>query len=144
MKDLVNNGAFQTVAIQSIGKNLTNDSDGPVGFVNFMVGKKESYTGNATFACEIVIGAIWNKDLAYQMGKIVGENGLYGDVNGNHLPYTGWYAPAVNLHRSPFAGRNFEYYSEDPVLSGKLAVNEINGAAKIEMLCASLFLRIFC
>lgn len=129
MKELVNNGAFQTVAIPSIGKNLTNDSDGPIGFVNFMVGKKESYTGNATFVCEIVIGATWNKDLAYRMGKIVGENGLYGDVNGNHLPYTGWYAPAVNLHRSPFAGRNFEYYSEDCVLSGKLAVNVINGAA---------------
>lgn len=129
MKDLVNNGAFQTVAIESIDKNLTNDSDGPIGFVNFMPGKSESYKGNTTFACEIVIGSTWNKDLAYQMGKIVGENGLWGDVEGNGLPYSGWYAPAVNLHRSPFSGRNFEYYSEDPVFSGKMAVNVINGAA---------------
>lgn len=128
MLDLVNNGAFQTAAILSIDKNLTNDSDGPVGFVNFMPGKSQSYTGNATFATEIVIGSTWNKDLAYQMGKMVGENGLWGDVNGNGLPYSGWYAPAVNLHRSPFAGRNFEYYSEDPVISGKMAVNVINGA----------------
>lgn len=128
MLDLVNNGAFQTSAIMSIKKNLTNDSDGPIGFVNFMPGKSSSYVGNTTFACEIVIGSTWNKDLAYRMGKIVGENGLWGDVNGNHLPYSGWYAPAVNLHRSPFSGRNFEYYSEDPVLSGKLAVNVVNGA----------------
>ena len=130
MRDLVNNGAFQTVAIMSIDKNLTNDSDGPIGFVNFMPGKSESYKGNTTFACEIVIGCTWNKELAYEMGKIVGENGLWGDVTGNGLPYSGWYAPAVNLHRSPFAGRNFEYYSEDPVLSGKLAVNVINGCAQ--------------
>lgn len=127
MVDLVNNGAFQTAAIAHIGKNLTLDSDGPIGFVNFMPGKSESFKGNTTFACEIVIGSTWNKDLAYRVGKIVGENGLWGDVNGTMLPYTGWYAPAINLHRSPFSGRNFEYYSEDPILTGKLAINTING-----------------
>ncbi len=130
MKDLVNNGAFQTVAIESIDKNLTNDSDGPIGFANFMPGISQRYTGNTAFASEIVIGSTWNKDLAYRMGKIVGETGLWGDVNGNGLPYTGWYAPAVNLHRSPFSGRNYEYYSEDPILSGKMAVNTINGATQ--------------
>ena len=128
MIDLVNNGAFQTDGILSVGKNLTNDSDGPVGFVNFMPGLSSHYKGNPSFACEIVIASTWNKDLAYQMGKIVGETGLWGDVNGNNLPYTGWYAPAVNIHRSPFSGRNYEYYSEDPILSGRMAVNVINGA----------------
>ncbi len=128
MVGLVNNGAFQTDAILSIGKNLTNDSDGPVGFVNFMPGLSSHYKGNPSFASEIVIASTWNKDLAYQMGKLVGETGLWGDVGGNNLPYTGWYAPAVNIHRSPFSGRNYEYYSEDPVLSGKMAVNVINGA----------------
>ncbi len=130
MLELVNTGAFQTAAIEKIKKNLTNDSDGPIGFVNFMPGLSSHYEGNTTFACQILIAATWNKDLAYQMGKAVGDNGVWGDVNGNHLPYTGWYAPAVNLHRSPFSGRNFEYYSEDPILSGRLAVNVINGAAQ--------------
>lgn len=128
MVDLVNNGAFQTSAILSIEKNLTNDSDGPVGFVNFMPGLSSHYKDNPSFCCEIVIASTWNKDLAYQMGKMVGESGLWGDVGGNNLPYTGWYAPAVNIHRSPFSGRNYEYYSEDPILSGKMAVNVINGA----------------
>lgn len=127
---LVNHGDFKTTEIEYIGKNLTNDSDGPVGFANFMAGLSAHYKNNITFVCEIVVGATWNKDLAYQMGKMVGENGLWGDAEGTGLPYTGWYAPAVNLHRSPFSGRNFEYYSEDPVLSGKLAVNVINGAAQ--------------
>lgn len=130
MLTLVNNGAFQTSAISKIKKNLTNDSDGPIGFVNFMPGLSQRYKNNTTFACEIVIGSTWSKDLAYQMGKIVGDNGVWGDYGGNYLPYSGWYAPAVNLHRSPFGGRNFEYYSEDPVLSGKMAVNVINGAAQ--------------
>lgn len=129
MIKLANFGAFQTEAIMSIGKNLTNDSDGPVGFVNFMPGLSEHYKGNPSFACEIVIASTFNKDLAYRMGQIVGESGLYGDEGGNGLPYTGWYAPAVNIHRSPFSGRNYEYYSEDPILSGKMAVNVINGAA---------------
>lgn len=130
MLDLVNTGAFMTVSIESIKKNLTNDSDGPVGFVNFMPGAvSDIFAGNATFACEIVIGSTWNKDLAYRMGKSVGESGLWGDQSGNNnLPYSGWYAPAVNLHRSPFSGRNYEYYSEDPILSGRMAVGVINGA----------------
>lgn len=129
MIELVNYGAFRTSPILSIGKNLTNDSDGPVGFVNFMVGLEQHYKGNPSFACEIVVASTWNKDLAYRMGEIVGETGLYGDEGGNGLPYTGWYAPAVNIHRSPFSGRNYEYYSEDPILSGKMAVNVINGCA---------------
>ena len=130
MLGLVNNGAFQTIAIDSIGKNLTNESDGPIGFVNFIGGAiSKMFAGNTNFATEIVIGSTWNKSLGYEMGKIVGENGLWGDMSGNNsLPYSGWYAPAVNLHRSPFSGRNFEYYSEDPIVSGKMAVNVITGA----------------
>ena len=133
MLDLVNQGAFQTAAIESIGKNLTMESDGPIGFVNFI--NATSYRDNVVFSSEILIGSTWNKDLAYQMGRIIGETGVWGYQVATFLPYSGWYAPAVNIHRSPFSGRNFEYYSEDPVLSGKLAVNVINGAATKGVYC---------
>lgn len=133
MTDLVNEGAFQTSKIESIGKNLTMDSDGPIGFVNFI--NASSYQDNVVFSSEILIGSTWNKDLAYQMGRMIGETGVWGDQNLTYLPYSGWYAPAVNIHRSPFSGRNFEYYSEDPVLSGKLATHVINGCATKGVYC---------
>lgn len=133
MLDLVNQGAFQTKDIQSIGKNLTMDSDGPIGFVNFI--NERSYQGNVVFSSEILIGSTWNKDLAYQMGRMIGEIGIWGDQIATFLPYSGWYAPAVNIHRSPFSGRNFEYYSEDSIISGKLATNIINGCATKGVYC---------
>ena len=65
----------------------------------------------------------WNKQLAYEIGQAMGQE--YEDAN-NY----GWYGPAMNTHRSAFAGRNFEYYSEDGVLGGYMAANQINGAAE--------------
>ncbi|WP_258934668.1 hypothetical protein [Nesterenkonia pannonica] len=70
----------------------------------------------------MLIAAAWNKDIVYRMGEMLGEEALHMDVSG-------WYAPGVNLHRSPFAGRNFEYYSEDPVISGILGAEAVSGAA---------------
>ena len=49
--------------------------------------------------------------------------------------YSGWYAPAVNMHRSPFNGRNFEYYSEDALLSGKMCGNTVSGALDAGTFC---------
>lgn len=76
------------------------ESDGPIGFVNFI--NATSYRDNVVFSSEILIGSTWNKDLAYQMGRIIGETGVWGDQVATFLPYSGWYAPAVNIHRSPF------------------------------------------
>lgn len=67
------------------------------------------------------MAATWNVDLLHQVGECLGEEALQAGLNG-------WYAPAVNLHRSPFSGRVYEYYSEDGLLSGKLAAAAIGGA----------------
>ena len=123
MVDLFNKGAFQTIALLDIGKPRTNDSDGPVGWTNFM--DPDTYSKTCSYASECVLGSTWNKEILYQMGESVGNEALVG---ANGVPYTGWYAPAVNIHRSAFGGRNFEYFSEDGYFSGIMATYEIKGA----------------
>jgi beta-glucosidase len=113
---LMTSGAYNTLPMQSIGKPATVDLDGPAGLNSFMSGLQLT-----AYPSECVIAATWNTDLGKQMGEAMGEEGLNNNING-------WYAPAMNIHRSPFAGRNFEYYSEDGVLSGKIAAAVVTGA----------------
>ena len=127
MSDLVNKGAFKTVAIQRLGVPQTISADGPVGFVNFI--NMDSFTDTCVYPCQVVIASTWNVDRLYDMGKALGNEALVGDIKNGGIPYTGWYAPGLNIHRSPFGGRNFEYYSEDAFLSGKLAAAIMKGAA---------------
>lgn len=69
----------------------------------------------------MVISSSWNDELAYLWGEAIGKEA-------NILGVNGWYAPAVNVHRSPLGGRNFEYFSEDPLLSGQMGANAVKGA----------------
>jgi beta-glucosidase len=126
MVDLISMGNFRTLNIDSIAKPLTIDADGPMGFAIFM-GDPSIYD-TCYYASACVLGATWNIDLAEEMGKMIGNEGLIGNERGDGRPYSGWYAPAVNMHRSQFGGRNFEYYSEDGLHSGKLAQAIIKGA----------------
>lgn len=80
------------------------------------------------YAGECVIAATWNVKLVHDMGVMLGLEGICGNVKGDGSPYSGWYAPAVNIHRSQFSGRNFEYYSENGVLSDKMGANVVIGA----------------
>ncbi|QGQ20929.1 beta-glucosidase [Cellulomonas sp. JZ18] len=118
MTNVILNGAYNTGAINSIAKQATGDYDGPAGFSSFI---NDAISGVA-YPSEYLLGQTWSTELAREMGVSIGNEALTLDANG-------WYAPAVNLHRSPFAGRNFEYYSEDPVLSGHLATEVMSGAA---------------
>ena len=127
MANLVNNGAFITQAIIKIGKSATIDADGPSGFTVFL--NDPSVYGTCSYACEVIMASTYNVDLVYEMGRCVGEEGLWGNDAGDKTPYSGWYAPGINLHRNPFGGRNFEYFSEDGFLAGRLAAAEIKGAA---------------
>lgn len=114
------NGAYNTPAMESINKPATEDHDGPQGFSSLM-GK---YKYATAYMSEPLLASTFNKDLAKEMGTAIGEEALAMNPT-----FSGWYGPAMNTHRSPFAGRNFEYYSEDGVLAGKIAANVVSGAA---------------
>ncbi len=116
MTDLIALGGYQTLAIDSIGKVRTNDCDGPASINNNFTG-----VGSIGFPAAVQIAATWNKELAYAFGSSIG-------AMANEMNVSGWYAPAMNIHRTAFAGRNFEYYSEDGVLSGYIAAEAVKGA----------------
>ena len=118
MVNLIAVGGYQSVAVDSVGKTQQVDCDGPASINN-------NFTGKASigFPAGVVIAATWNVDLAKAFGESIGKMADEMDVSG-------WYAPAMNIHRSAFAGRNFEYYSEDGFISGKMAANAIQGAAE--------------
>jgi beta-glucosidase len=119
MTDMLLNGAYQTAAIGSIAKPQTTEPDGPAGFSSFI---NSSINGTA-YPSQALIAQTWDVELGAEMGRMLGDEALHKDING-------WYAPAANLHRSPFGGRNFEYYSEDPYLSGALMTAVANGVAE--------------
>ena len=126
MVEMLARGNFRTLQIEGIDKPLTIDADGPMGFSLFM-GDMAVYD-TCYYATECVLAATWNIELAEAMGVMIGNEGLIGNERGDGTPYSGWYAPAMNLHRSQFGGRNFEYYSEDGYLSGMMASAVVKGA----------------
>ncbi|MGN7860887.1 glycoside hydrolase family 3 C-terminal domain-containing protein [Microbacterium sp. 22303] len=108
---------YQTAAIDSVGLNSTIDSDGPAAVNNPFTNE-----GSLGFPVEVMIASTWNQDLAHRYGEIMGD--LSRELNS-----AGWYAPGMNTHRVPFGARNFEYFSEDGVLAGKIAASAVQGAA---------------
>ena len=116
MQQTIGFGGYQTAAVTSIEKVRTNDCDGPASINNNFTG-----VGSVGFPAATLIGMTWSKELAYSFGDSIGEMA-------NEMDTSGWYGPAMNIHRTAFAGRNFEYYSEDGVLSGVMASNAIKGA----------------
>lgn len=110
MKEFIAYGGHGTISLASINLRPSITTDGPAG-VNFIPG---GVTGTG-FPSEYVLAQSWNKELAYEMtDAIMQELDEVGII--------GWYAPSMNIHRNAFNGRNFEYYSEDPVLSAQLAM----------------------
>lgn len=126
MVDLVNYGNLMTKAIDSIGKHQTIESDGPTGFSSGASMDMNIYD-TCAYCSEVVLASTWNIELVEKMGECLGEEALWGNGNSG-TPYSAIYAPGANIHRSPFGGRNGEYYSEDSFLSGTMAASEISGA----------------
>ena len=108
----------------------TNSADGPTGLVSFL-GNLSPF-GPIVYGCcyycsECLVAQTYNLELAGEEASAIGDEALVGNERGDKLPYSGWYAPGVNLHRSPFSGRNTEYYSEDPFMCGRFAAKVIQG-----------------
>ena len=116
MSELIAMGGYQTAPISSIEKVQTYDCDGPASINNNF-----TQQGSIGFAGTVLMASTWNTETVYKFGSSIGRMA-------DELNVSGWYAPAMNIHRSAFSGRNFEYYSEDGLLSGKLAAQAIQGA----------------
>ena len=115
MTNMISNGGWSTPEVASVGKPATNDLDGPAG-INSLV----SNLKGVSFPSEAIVGSSWNTDLAQRFGTAFGA-----EAAANHV--VGLYAPGMNIHRTPFSGRNFEYYSEDGLLSGKMGAAMVQG-----------------
>lgn len=116
MDNMIALGGYQTGEAKSVGKNSTIDCDGPASINNNFTG-----AGSIGFPSAVMIACTWNEEIAHDFGASIGKMA-------DEMGVSGWYAPAMNNHRSAFAGRNFEYYSEDGLLAGKMAANATVGA----------------
>ena len=114
-------GGYSTVDIASVGKIKTEDSDGP-----------NNWDSSHCWCSEDIIASTFNVELAEKQGRIMGNIGLLKDPTSTQ---TGWYGPGADIHRSPFSGRNNEYYSQDSLHSGYMAAAVINGVQSKGVVC---------
>ena len=121
---LITQSGYGTAAIKSVDKPSTTDRDTATGLVNYGFDASGNlyFKGNITHCGVIVLAQTYNDDLATHYGENIGDESYYLGVDG-------WYAPAVNMHRTAFSGRNSEYYSEDPFIGGHIASLECEGVA---------------
>ena len=125
MANLIANGGWCTQAVPSVDKENYTETDGPNGINNIMAGVTGTqYTGQS------VLGCTWNQELAGRMGTTFAQEAIAYNISG-------LYAPGLNIFRSPFSGRNYEYFSEDGLHTGKMAAAEIQGIQSQGVYCYS-------
>ncbi|MCF0228267.1 MAG: glycoside hydrolase family 3 protein [Parasporobacterium sp.] len=106
-------GFTGTLAIDKVGVTATANTEGPSG-----VSSLNSNKAGNQYAAEPVTAATWNVELAAKIGSAIGKEAVTGgfaSING----------PAMNTHRTPYGGRNGEYYSEDGFLAGKIGASQV-------------------
>ena len=132
MANMIGDAFHWTTAIESINAPGTRDENGPQGLTAslFKFGAK---IDTVALTSEDVMAATYNRSLAYGNGRVVGNDCV---DNG----YAVLYGPGNNIHRTPYSGRNFEYYSEDGYLSGQMTEQEVGG---IEALGAKVVMKHF-
>lgn len=132
MANMIGDAFHWTTAIESINAPGTRDENGPQGLTAslFKFGAK---IDTVALTSEDVMAATYNRSIAYGNGRVVGNDCV---DNG----YAVLYGPGNNIHRTPYSGRNFEYYSEDGYLSGQMTEQEVSG---IEALGAKVVMKHF-
>ena len=126
MAKIIKGGSVSDV-IEEIGSPLIYQNDGPNGFSGTLSGRglngedENASFSMGTMANEVLLACTFNKELLLEWGELMGNDGLW---SGNVLIW----GVAANIHRCPYNGRNFEYYSEDPMLSNYMAASTVAGA----------------
>ena len=123
-------GLRETAGVSSVGKPATIDHNGPSGVTQkYSIGPNgyatvENDPGKelkgTCYPCNGIIAATFNDKLAEEVGELIGEDAMWAG-------YAGLYGTGLNIHRSPYAGRVFEYYSEDGMLTGLIDTAETRG-----------------
>lgn len=118
MVSLIGDAFHWTMPIKSIEAPGTRDENGPQGLTASLLASDATQLDATAFTSEDVMAATFNVSLMSEIGKVIGNNCLEADI-------ACLYGPGNNIHRTPYGGRNFEYYSEDGFLSGKMSAYEV-------------------
>lgn len=119
MAKLIGQTYHATATVSSVGKPSTKDENGPQGITAKLTGGASS----TSYTSEDVLAATFDPAIAESVGRSMGNDCLMA----NRKAYSGIYGPGVNIHRTPYSGRNFEYYSEDPFIAGKTCAAQVAG-----------------
>lgn len=119
MAKLIGQAYHSTVPVPSVNKPGTKDENGPQGITATLTGGGSS----TSYTSEDLLAATFDTEIAEAVGRSMGNDCLLA----NGKAYSGIYGPGANIHRTPYSGRNFEYYSEDPFISGKTCAAETAG-----------------
>lgn len=119
MAKLIGQAYHSTVYVASVNKPATKDENGPQGITATLTGGSSS----TSYTSADLLAATFDPAIAEAVGRSMGNDCLLA----NGKAYSGLYGPGVNIHRTPYSGRNFEYYSEDPFISGKTCSAETAG-----------------
>lgn len=124
LKSVIHGQMYNSTIIDRLGMPEIQAADGPGNVYNWhSLSRKGTYLPNAS-----MVASTWNDVLSHEYGVMIGNEAMWDDINQ-------WYSPAVDMHRTPFSGRSFEYYSEESLLAGRIAGNIIKGAQEKGLIC---------
>lgn len=118
MVSMIGDSFHWTMPMKSVEAPGTREENGPQGLTASLLGSDATQLEATAFTSEDVMAATFNVDLMTEVGRVIGNNCLHAEI-------ACLYGPGNNIHRTPYGGRNFEYYSEDGFLSGKISQYEV-------------------